>query len=115
MLEFIVTVIVFSVDVISPVHSTNSHPSDGLAVNRITLPELYSVVVFPDEIISSETVPEPVIETVRGYFLLTKLAVKLMFWLTVIVSGFSVEPLDQFSNIYSEFGEAVMVTELPSL
>ncbi len=52
-----------------PDHPINTHSSDGLAVNRITLPELYSVVVLPDEIISSETVPEPVIERVRGYFL----------------------------------------------
>ena len=42
-----------------PDQPENSHPSDGFAVNLITLPELYSVVVLLDEIISSVTVPSP--------------------------------------------------------
>ena len=58
-----------------PDHPVKTHSSNGFAVNLITLPEVYSVVDLPADTISSETVPEPVIETVRGYFLFSKLAV----------------------------------------
>ena len=49
----------FSVLVTEPLQSTKVHSEDGTAVNRIILPELYSVVVLPDDIISSVTVPSP--------------------------------------------------------
>ena len=72
--SFTVSSMGFSVLETEPDHPVNIHSSDGFAVNLITLPELYSVVVFPVDMISSETVPEPVIETVRGYFLFSKIS-----------------------------------------
>jgi hypothetical protein len=73
--SFTVSSIGFSVLETEPDHPLKTHPSNGFAVNLITLPELYSVVDFPADIISSETVPDPVMEIVRGYFLFSKFAV----------------------------------------
>jgi hypothetical protein len=68
------------------------------------------VVVLPADIIFSETVPDPVIETVRGYFLFSKFDVMVWFELTVTDSGLSVDPLDQLTKTYSESGVAVIET-----
>ena len=98
-----------------PDQPKNSHPSVGPAVNLIVLPEVYSVVDFPADIIFSETVPDPVIETVRGYFLFSKFDVMVWFELTVTDSGLSVDPLDQLTKTYSESGVAVIETDWPWL
>ena len=108
--SFTVSSMGFSVLETKPDHPIKLQPWDGVAVNWIVLPEVYSVVVLPADIIFSETVPDPVIETVRGYFLFSKFDVMVWFEFTVTESGLSVEPFDQLTKTYSESGVAVIET-----
>ena len=84
------------VEVMSSVQPVKEYPTAGTAVNLTTLPELYSVL--PEEMSSCTIVPSPFVDSNRLYFTLTKLAVKTWSDITVTVSGFCVDPLDQFTN-----------------